>query len=124
METLWEAVKRFGISAINETQGGFFTIPEGNALLAADQVHRMLPWIEAEFQEDCRQNPDILQVGMPGQRAFVVRNISRTLSYVTQACLLEGILKQSYKLMVVSLKEIDPSVDSYYARKEIYLVNA
>jgi len=118
METLWEAVKRFGISAINEAQRGFFTIPEGNALLAADQVHRMLPWIEAEFQEDCRQNPDILQVGMPGQRAFVVRNISRTLSYVTQACLLEGILKRSYDLMVASLQKIDPSVVSDTAKLE------
>lgn len=110
METLWEAVRRFGISAINEAQRGVFTVPDGHALLAADQVHRMLPWIESEFQEDCRQNPDILQIGSPGQREFVVRNISRTLSYVNQACLLEGILKRSYALMVASLQIIDPSV--------------
>ncbi len=110
METLWEAVKRFGISARNEAVKGFFTIPDGHALIAADQIHRMLPWIESEFQEDCRRNPDILQAGADGQRDFVVRNISRTLSYVNHVCLLEGILMRSYDLMISSLQVIDPSV--------------
>jgi len=54
METLWEAVKRFGISAINEPARAFFTIPDGNALLAADQVHRMLLWIESDSKETVR----------------------------------------------------------------------
>ncbi len=110
METLWDAVKRFGISAFNKPQKGFFTIPDGHALTAADQVHRMLDWINDEFQEDCRQNPNILRIGTTSQREFVVRNISRTLSYVNQACLLEGILKRSYQLMIASLQVIDPSV--------------
>lgn len=110
METLWEAVKRFGISAFNDTQKGIFTIPDGHALIAADQIHRMLPWIESEFQEDCANNPDILQAGAEGQRDFLVRNISRTLSYVNQTCLLEGILKRSYELMIASLQVIDATV--------------
>lgn len=114
--TLWEVVKRFGISAINEPQKGLFTIPDGHALIAADQVQRMLLWIESEFQKDCRQNPHILQAGEAGQREFIVRNISRTLSYITQACLLEGILKRSYMLMVTSLHIIDSSVVSDSAK--------
>lgn len=110
METLWEAVKRFGISALNHVQMGAFTIPDGHALIAADQVHRMLPWIASEFEEDCNKHPNILQAGADGQRDFLVRNISRTLSYVNQLCLLEGILKRSYELMIASLQVIDPTV--------------
>ncbi len=110
METLWEAHKRFGISAVNQVEMGAFTIPDGHALIAADQVRRMLLWIASDFEADCASHPDILQDGAEGQRDFIVRNISRTLSYVTQACLLEGILVRSYELMVTSLQVIDPFV--------------
>lgn len=110
MELIWEAEKRIGIMAIKHSTGGFFTIPDGHSLLAADQVQRMLVWIENEFQKDCRQHPGILMPKADGQREFVTRNISRTLSYVTQALLLEGILLRSYKNTVTSFKTVDPSI--------------
>lgn len=28
------------------------TIPDGHAMIAADQVYKMLEWIETEFQEE------------------------------------------------------------------------
>lgn len=110
MAAIWNAIKQVSIIVKYTNPNGIATIPDGHAMLAADQVYKMLEWIEAEFQEDCRKNFSVLEQNMVGQNDFVVRNISRTLSYVTQACLLEGILKRSYNLTAEHLKNIDESV--------------
>jgi hypothetical protein len=117
METIWDAVKRFGILA---TRDKFcFSLPDAHALLAANRLHKMLFWIEAEFQADCKQNPHILKEQADGQEDFIVRNMSRTISYVNNVCLLEGILRRGYELLITSLQAIDPSITSDEAKLSV-----
>ncbi len=78
--------------------------------MAANQIYDMLIWIEQDFKDDCARNPEAMWLESPDRAGFVVRNTSRTLSYVNQACLLEGMLVRSYEEAVGSLQVVDPSI--------------
>lgn len=107
----WEAIKAFGIHARREApDAAFFSIPDGFPLLAIEQIYRALHWINDEFEADCAAHPNVLTGNDPDQRDFVVRNLSRTLSYVVQALLLVGIFEVAYRKMVASLQIIDPTI--------------
>lgn len=84
-----------------------YTIPQGDALLVADSLWLMLKWIHNEFILDCEE----MDESAHENEQFRVRNISRTISYVNQASLLEGILYRMYRDVVsVIQREIKKSI--------------
>ncbi len=111
---MWETIKKNGFVVYMHLNRGVFSIPEGSSLLTANQLLKMQEWIFEEFIKDCDANRDLLQVDPKDYRKeqdFINRNASRTLSYVNQSCLIEGVLQRSYKDMFGSLRRyVDPSV--------------
>lgn len=96
------------------------TIPEGSSLLTANKLLEMQEWIFEEFKKDCEANSDLLRAASRDygkEQSFINRNASRTLSYVNQACLVEGVLRRAYKDMFRGLQMyVDPSAS--YDRSE------
>lgn len=115
MLSIWEETKKLGIHIVDNDIGGLGTIPDGHAMIAANEVQKMVYWIAEEFFNDCKKNPDIWnleKISVQEQQDFILRNKSRVLSYVTQVCLLEGILQKEYGITVEMLKELVPSVEA------------
>ncbi len=92
----WE-LQTYGLTVWKEEpRRGVFCIPNSPAFLAAEQVWHMLGWIHASFMRDSRGRTFDLAERWSNHDGFVIRSKSRTLSYVTQVCLLEGIVKRMY----------------------------
>lgn len=112
---MWETIKKNGFRVYLLSDRAMLTIPEGSSLLTANKLLEMQGWIFAEFVKDCDMNYDLWQAyskDYERQQSFIKRNTSRTLSYVNQACLVEGILQRAYKDMFHDLQMyVDPSVE-------------
>lgn len=86
---------------IEKPTKGVFATPNGDARLVCERLWWILCWINDEFLADAA-NEDKTETQFPEPK-FSNRSISRTVSYVIHACLLEGILEKMYANMFVTL---------------------
>lgn len=110
---MWGEIKKKGIVAwvTNGEVRGVFTIPDGTVGLTAERFVNMLQWLYDEFIKDASEHIDIFHSkDNEVMQAFIVRNISRALSYVNHVCSLELILVRLYKETIEKLKVIDPQI--------------
>jgi hypothetical protein len=111
---MWNEIKKNGIVAhVTDEKGrGVYTIPDGMASLTAERFINMMKWIHEEFMADSTKNPDIFHLSDLEQQVFIVRNMSRTLSYINHVCSLELILVRLYKETIEKLRIIDNNISS------------
>ena len=78
--------------------------PTPVAMIAANNLWKMICWIHNDFLRDCLQTtPERYR----GNSEFSIRNTSRTLSYINHVYLLEGILDREYSRTIQALNYYD-----------------
>lgn len=100
----FDEVRKYRITVWIEKPDKFvFSIPNGDASLVSEKLWKILSWLHDEFLFDCATET-AKKNSFPDSN-FGDHNISRTISYVIHACLLEGVLKKMYMNMIITLQK-------------------